>query len=121
MSSEKYINASKNLMNEKQRKIMANLYMKGDNHDGHSWNTFSDIEDAVAEILEAGQYIGMLTKEESADATILNIQGWDYEVNGKYPIDEQNGRALFEEYVRLKTENEDLKKRIAVNKFLGSL
>ena len=48
MSSEKYI---KTEMSEKQRKVMVNLYLKGINHDGHSWNTFSDIEDAVADLL----------------------------------------------------------------------
>lgn len=29
---------------------MANLYMKGINRDGHSWNTYGDIEDAVADL-----------------------------------------------------------------------
>lgn len=48
MSSEKYI---KTEMSEKQRKVMINLYLKGINHDGHSWNTFGDIEDAVADLL----------------------------------------------------------------------
>lgn len=48
MSSEKYI---KTEMSEKQRKVMTNLYLKGINHDGHSWNTFGDIEDAVADLL----------------------------------------------------------------------
>ena len=37
---------------EKQKQIMADLYMKGINHDGHSCNTYGDIEDAVADILE---------------------------------------------------------------------
>lgn len=51
MSSVKYQKAY-DRMTEKQKQIMANLYMKGINHDGHSWNTYSDIEDAVADLLE---------------------------------------------------------------------
>lgn len=39
-------------MTEKQKNIMHELYMKGENHDGHAWNMFSDIEDAVAGILK---------------------------------------------------------------------
>lgn len=49
MSSVKYQKAYDG-MTEKQRQIMANLYMKGINHDGHSWNTYGDIEDAVADL-----------------------------------------------------------------------
>ena len=51
MSSVKYQKAY-DRMTEKQKQIMANLYMKGVNHDGHSWNTYGDIEDAVADLLE---------------------------------------------------------------------
>ena len=51
MSSIKYQKAY-DRMTEKQKQIMANLYMKGINHDGHSWNTYGDIEDAVADLLE---------------------------------------------------------------------
>ena len=51
MSSVKYQKAYDG-MTEKQKQIMANLYMKGINHDGHSWNTYGDIEEAVADLLE---------------------------------------------------------------------
>jgi hypothetical protein len=51
MSSVKYQKAY-DRMTEKQKQIMANLYLKGINHDGHSWNTYGDIEDAVADLLE---------------------------------------------------------------------
>lgn len=110
MSSEKYQNAFEK-MNERQRQIMGELYMRGLNRDGHSWNTYGDIEDTVADLLEAGRpNVGMLTQDESADATILNIQNWDYEVNGKYQIDKESGMALFAEYMRLKEKNKELKR-----------
>lgn len=51
MSSVKYQKAY-DRMTEKQKQIMDDLYMKGINHDGHSWNTYGDIEDAVADLLE---------------------------------------------------------------------
>ena len=51
MSSVKYQKAYDG-MTEKQRQIMANLYMKGINRDGHSWNTYGDIEEAVADLFE---------------------------------------------------------------------
>lgn len=40
-----------NTMTEEQHDVMYDLYMKGRNFDSHSWNTFSDIEHAVAQIL----------------------------------------------------------------------
>lgn len=40
------------LMTEKQRDIMHNLWMKAVSHDGHMWNMYCDIEDAVAGILK---------------------------------------------------------------------
>ena len=51
MSSVKYQRIY-DRMTEIQKQIMADLYMKGINHDGHSWNTYGDIEDAVADLLE---------------------------------------------------------------------
>lgn len=121
MSSEKYLNAAKK-MNDRQRKIMGDLFMKGVNHDGHSWNTYGDVEDAVADLLETTTInVGMLSEKEAADAAILNMSEWDYETNGKYQLDEQNAKALVEEYIKLRTENEDYKKRSAANEFLGSL
>ena len=40
-------------LTDKQKDILWDLYMKGINHDGHSWHTYTDIEIAVAELLEA--------------------------------------------------------------------
>lgn len=40
-----------NTMTEEQHEVMFNLYMKGRNFYGHTWNAFSDIERAVAKIL----------------------------------------------------------------------
>ena len=40
------------LMTEKQKDIMHDLYMKAENHDGHAWNMYCDIEDAVAGIVK---------------------------------------------------------------------
>ena len=51
MSSVKYQRAY-DRMTERQKQRMADLYMKGTNHDGHSWNTYGDIEEAVADLLE---------------------------------------------------------------------
>ena len=51
MSSVKYQRIY-DRMTEIQKQIMADLYMKGINHDGHSWNTYGDIEDAVADLLK---------------------------------------------------------------------
>ena len=53
MSSDKYIRIAET-MNEKQKNIMWNLFMSGKNFDdGHSWVTYQEAEDAVAEILMA--------------------------------------------------------------------
>lgn len=40
-----------NTMTEEQHNVMCDLYMKGRNFHGHTWNTFNDIEHAVAKIL----------------------------------------------------------------------
>ena len=56
MSSKAYQEAYRN-MTKKQKDIMHDLYMKAVNHDGHSWNMFCDIEDAVAGIVKAQQWI----------------------------------------------------------------
>lgn len=116
MSSEKYLKATE-IMNDKQKKVMVNLFTQVDENHRVNWES---VEDAVADILEAGKVnVGMLTPKESADASILNMDSWDYEVNGKYLFDEQNARALVQEYTRLKTENDTLKRHIAANMFLS--
>lgn len=51
MSSKAYIEASKK-ETDKCRIAITNLYMAGINHDGHSWNTFGDIEDCLAVVIE---------------------------------------------------------------------
>lgn len=38
-------------MTERQKRVMADLYMKGFNANGHVWCTYGDIEDAVVELL----------------------------------------------------------------------
>ena len=40
------------LMTEKQKDIMYDLCMKAVSHDGHMWNMYCDIEDAVAGIVK---------------------------------------------------------------------
>lgn len=39
-------------MSNKQKDAMANLYMSGINHDGHTWVTYDDVEEAVAIIVK---------------------------------------------------------------------
>lgn len=51
MSSKAYREAYSS-MTEKQRDIMHDLWMKAENHDGHAWNMYCDIEDAVAGIVK---------------------------------------------------------------------
>ena len=58
MSSKAYIEASR-LETENCRKAIENLYMQGINHDGHSWNTFGDIEDCLAVVIEEVYRKGM--------------------------------------------------------------
>lgn len=48
MSSKAYQDAYRYALTSEQRDIMFDLFMKGVNHDGHSWVTFSDVEEAVA-------------------------------------------------------------------------
>jgi hypothetical protein len=50
MSCEEYVKAYK-LMTDEERNLMNDLYMKGVNHDGHSWNTYGDIESVVGKII----------------------------------------------------------------------
>ena len=51
MSSKAY-RAAYSSMTEKQRDIMHDLWMRAENHDGHAWNMYCDIEDAVAGIVK---------------------------------------------------------------------
>ena len=50
MSCKEYVEAYK-FMTEKEKALMNELYMKGINHDGHSWNTYGDIEKTVGLII----------------------------------------------------------------------
>lgn len=52
MSTKKYRKAYPR-MTDAQKDAMYALFMKGTNHDGHTWVTFSDVEDAVADIIMA--------------------------------------------------------------------
>ena len=47
----------------------------------------------------------MLTEKELADALIVNLENWDWQINTKFGIDETTGRALIEEYKALKDKN----------------
>ena len=51
MSSKAYQEAYK-YMNEEQKDAMYKLWQGCINHDGHSWNTFTEIENTVAELLK---------------------------------------------------------------------
>lgn len=46
MSTKAYIEANE-MMTDKCKNAVTDLYLKGINHDGHSWNTFSDIEECL--------------------------------------------------------------------------
>lgn len=50
MSCEEYVKAYK-LMTDEERNLMNDLYMTGDNHDGHSWVTYGDVEKVVGKIV----------------------------------------------------------------------
>lgn len=50
MSSKEYREVYSR-MTDRQKDVMWNLWMQATNHDGHAWVTFSQVEDAVAEIL----------------------------------------------------------------------
>ena len=50
MSVPEYLKAH-NLMTEKQKDAMHDLYMKGINGDGCLWVTYADVERAVARII----------------------------------------------------------------------
>lgn len=51
MSSKKYQEAFPK-MTDRQHMIMWDLFEKSVNHDGHAWNTFGDVEDAVADLID---------------------------------------------------------------------
>lgn len=40
-------------LNNEQKEILHNLYMTGENHDGHSWVTYGNVEEAVAKLIIA--------------------------------------------------------------------
>lgn len=72
MSSKAYIEASR-LETENCRKAIENLYMKEINHDGHSWNTFGDIEDCLAVVIEEVYRKGMA---DAIDECIKALKGY---------------------------------------------
>ena len=86
MSSKAYREAYQ-LMTEKQKDIMHELYMKGVNHDGHSWCTFTDIEDAVAGIIKNGYTQQWIPSEcgenipEFGDAVLVTFKDSDGEAD----------------------------------------
>lgn len=46
--------------------------------------------------------MGMLTDSEMVEALIVNLKGWDWDINTKYGIDQATSEALVKEYQRLK-------------------
>lgn len=56
MSSKEYINVFEKYMNDSQRDAMSDLYMKGVNHDGHVWVTYSDVEEFVVELFRKNRH-----------------------------------------------------------------
>lgn len=50
MSCKEYLEAWKHMTDE-EKDLMGKLYMKGVNYDGHSWNTYGDIEEVVGKII----------------------------------------------------------------------
>ena len=46
--------------------------------------------------------MGMLTDSEMVEALIVNLKGWDWDINTKYGIDQATSEALIKEYQRLK-------------------
>ena len=40
-------------LNDEQKGILFDLYMTGINHDGHSWVTYGNVEEAVAKLIIA--------------------------------------------------------------------
>ena len=52
MSNKMYNAIFDKVFTDEQRKAMVDLYMKGINHDGHSWVTYGDVEDTVAKLFK---------------------------------------------------------------------
>lgn len=52
MSCKKFIDIYDTL-NGEQKGILFNLYLTGENHDGHSWVTYGNVEEAVAKLIIA--------------------------------------------------------------------
>lgn len=50
MSAREYIEAYR-IMTDKERELMADLYMSGFNKDGHVWVTYGDVEKVVGQII----------------------------------------------------------------------
>lgn len=69
MSCEEYVKAYK-LMTDEERNLMNDLYMKGVNYDGHSWNKYGDIESVVGKII-----LGRTVK----DYSIVNVEEEKYD------------------------------------------
>ena len=63
----------------------------------------------------------MLSNEELTSALIINLSEWDWDIYSKFPLDQKTSDALIAEYKRLVSENNEMKKRIEANRFLGGL
>lgn len=68
--------------------------------------------------------MGMLNEEDMTTALICNLEDKRWDTNPTYPLDKEYGELvakIIREYRQLKTENEELKKRIEANKLLGGV
>lgn len=50
MSAKEYQEAYQH-MTDKEKKLMYDLYMSGENHDSHTWVIFGDVERVVGQII----------------------------------------------------------------------
>ena len=46
----------------------------------------------------------MLTREELVSALVTNLDGWDWDIYSKFPVDMDTGRALVKVYKGMKSE-----------------
>ena len=84
-------------MTEKQRDIMYDLWMKAVNRDGHAWNMFSDIKDAVAGILNEQWIPCDKRPPEKSGEYLVTVKWWkgkfitfiEYDADYKEWIDEK--------------------------------
>lgn len=80
MSCKKFIDIYDTLTGE-QKEILFNLYMTGENHDGHSWVTYGNVEEAVAKLIIAERKTGKWIEERTYMECPICHDVWHYEKN----------------------------------------